>query len=128
LPSFDKTAYQGYGDRRPADEGAEVRDTLDIFIFEGWSQGFLPIRESALRERYEAMHDPRHRPHFSDHGIGCLLQVDTMLDEYVREWYPFISAFVQVSHGWAMTDVPVLTFSSYPDCTSLSDPGFRMAA
>lgn len=43
VPQYDKTRYMGRGDRKP-DKCAElVPNGLDVFLFEGWCMGFLPV-------------------------------------------------------------------------------------
>jgi D-glycerate 3-kinase len=45
IPRFDKSAYQGRGDRSPE---PEIINPVDIVLFEGWFVGVLPVAETAF--------------------------------------------------------------------------------
>ena len=42
VPVYDKSAFQGRGDRMPEAQWRPVQGPLDILIFEGWMLGFRP--------------------------------------------------------------------------------------
>jgi D-glycerate 3-kinase len=44
LPSYDKSAHQGRGDRRPRSDWPVAEPPLDFVILEGWMLGFRPAR------------------------------------------------------------------------------------
>ena len=48
IPIFDKSLYQGDGDRLPESEWREVRGKVDIIIFEGWCVGPKPLNDEEL--------------------------------------------------------------------------------
>ncbi len=48
LPSFDKMAKNGEGDRRPESEWPIVEGPLDVVVFEGWCVGARPQPEHEL--------------------------------------------------------------------------------
>ncbi|KAH7337652.1 P-loop containing nucleoside triphosphate hydrolase protein [Rhizoctonia solani] len=50
LPTFDKSAYRGFGDR--SSETIEVRPPVDVVILEGWCFGFQPLSPAELEKRY----------------------------------------------------------------------------
>ena len=55
IPSYDKSAYRGQGDRIPKEEWAEAnrdkRQKTEVVIFEGWCVGFRALpREKLVRE------------------------------------------------------------------------------
>ncbi|CAE6433581.1 unnamed protein product [Rhizoctonia solani] len=50
LPTFDKSAYRGFGDR--SRETVEVRPPVDVVILEGWCFGFQPLSLAELEKRY----------------------------------------------------------------------------
>lgn len=61
VPSYDKSAHNGEGDRVPEAEWAVVnaddRDgsgpTVEVVIFEGWCVGFRPLENQNLQEIWE---------------------------------------------------------------------------
>lgn len=59
LPSFDKSAHAGYGDR-----GAPARlvRPLDLFLLEGWCVNTAPAPASLLAERHVAAPVARRHP------------------------------------------------------------------
>ena len=55
IPSYDKSAYRGQGDRIPKEEWVEAnrdkRHKTEVVIFEGWCVGFRALpREKLVRE------------------------------------------------------------------------------
>ncbi|KAI0452547.1 P-loop containing nucleoside triphosphate hydrolase protein [Xylaria acuta] len=56
LPSFDKSRFNGEGDRVPESEWQKVpRDPpLDVVIFEGWCVGYLSLSNADLEAKWSA--------------------------------------------------------------------------
>lgn len=54
VPSYDKGAFAGRGDRRAAAEWPEVKGPLDLVVLEGWMLGFEPVRPSDALGALEA--------------------------------------------------------------------------
>ena len=48
IPQYDKSAFEGRGDRAPADLWKEVRGPVDVILFEGWMLGFQPVESRGL--------------------------------------------------------------------------------
>lgn len=48
IPVYDKSKYQGLGDRLPKSDWQEVHYPLDVVFLEGWMLGFTPVREKDL--------------------------------------------------------------------------------
>lgn len=58
LPRFDKSLYDGQGDRLPIDGTGVVVEqppSVDIVILEGWCVGFYPISQEELDKRWEGV-------------------------------------------------------------------------
>ncbi|MCJ1307893.1 hypothetical protein MMC25_001541 [Agyrium rufum] len=57
IPVYDKSAYQGRGDRLDESEWIEVNGAgqpkIKIIIFEGWCVGFRPLLPQQLQERWQ---------------------------------------------------------------------------
>jgi D-glycerate 3-kinase len=53
IPSFDKSAFNGEGDRAPSQEWVRLKLPIDVLIFEGWCLGFKAIGEDDLRRQWE---------------------------------------------------------------------------
>ncbi|KAL9611194.1 MAG: hypothetical protein Q9167_004142 [Letrouitia subvulpina] len=50
LPTYDKGAKGGKGDRRPDELWAEVNGPLDVIVLEGWCIGFRPLPKDRIEE------------------------------------------------------------------------------
>lgn len=48
IPRYDKSAYQGLGDRRPENEWTLVDVKPDVVFLEGWMLGFTPVDDGDL--------------------------------------------------------------------------------
>ena len=58
IPSYDKSAFSGAGDRRPESEwgvvNREGEGTVDVVVFEGWAVGFRALEEGELERKWQA--------------------------------------------------------------------------
>ena len=52
IPRFDKSLFDGEGDRLPESEWTEVKRPLDIVLLEGWCVGFYPQSRQYIEERF----------------------------------------------------------------------------
>jgi D-glycerate 3-kinase len=56
IPSYDKSAFTGAGDRRPLSEWTIVnkggQQPVDVVILEGWCVGFRPLSNDEIRKRW----------------------------------------------------------------------------
>lgn len=92
LPVYDKSAFEGQGDR--AARTTQVRAPIDIVLFEGWCLGFHSIPRAVLAERIAtaSQSDP---PAFLSYSLEHLDAVNEQLRVWEQEWYPLVDAFVQ---------------------------------
>lgn len=74
VPSYDKSAHAGRGDRAPVDQWRSVNRPIDIVFVEGWMLGFSAVPEDSLTD-----------PH--------LVPPNRALAQYER-WYQHIDAWV----------------------------------
>jgi D-glycerate 3-kinase len=76
FPVYDKSRFNGQGDRLSPEEWPSVTPPVDVLLFEGWCVGFRAIGKDAvarLREKRKAL---------SRHALQSLLEVDTYLQSY----------------------------------------------
>ena len=52
LPTYDKGAHNGRGDRRPRVDWITVSSPVDVVILEGWCVGFQPTAQWAISDVY----------------------------------------------------------------------------
>lgn len=102
LPSYDKSKYDGQGDR--AAVGTPVNSPVDVVIMEGWCVGFHPLEQPELDELWknvcaEAEVNPGSIIQRAMEGIRKedIESVNVALRDYLTEWYGFFEVFVQVS-------------------------------
>jgi len=76
LPRYDKSKYQGQGDRIDKDLWPSMQLPVDVVILEGWMLGFQPLPED-------------HVPDAQLHKINALLQ------DY-EHWDRFLDCFVYI--------------------------------
>jgi D-glycerate 3-kinase len=55
VPAFDKSKFNGEGDRVPRDQWEEINtDTpIDVLIFEGWCVGFQSLQKQHLEQKWD---------------------------------------------------------------------------
>ncbi|CDR37726.1 CYFA0S01e15874g1_1 [Cyberlindnera fabianii] len=81
IPRYDKSAFNGEGDRAPEEEWEKVEKPADIVVFEGWFNGFTPfdsdegilekIEESEILKKYDK---------------EMLFEVNSNLAGYIKLW------------------------------------------
>lgn len=83
IPSFDKSQYNGEGDRAPESTWPVITTKPDVVVFEGWCLGFQSLPYSAIEEKYRlarigwlTINTP------ADHQLSHLLEVNENLARY----------------------------------------------
>lgn len=103
LPSFDKSQFNGEGDRVRESDWRTVDGPIDVVLFEGWCVGFCPKSEEEIRERMgqkiKGLDEGPLKLDLREVGVGeeQVLQVNDMLASYV-EWWEMFDLFVKVRH------------------------------
>lgn len=54
IPHFDKSLFEGDGDRVSREEWITVKGKVDVIVFEGWCVGFQPLAAEAVQEKWRA--------------------------------------------------------------------------
>ena len=67
IPSYDKSAFSGQGDRRDAADWQVVNNNptepkIEVVIFEGWCVGFRPLSEDSLKDKWNHARSESERP------------------------------------------------------------------
>ncbi|KAF2833589.1 P-loop containing nucleoside triphosphate hydrolase protein [Ophiobolus disseminans] len=83
IPSFDKSQFNGEGDRAPKSSWPVITRKPDVVVFEGWCVGFQPLPASAVQDMHEravagklAINTP------AQHSLAHLLEVNDNLKRY----------------------------------------------
>jgi D-glycerate 3-kinase len=83
IPSFDKSSFNGEGDRASESQWPRISRKPDVVVFEGWCVGFQPLPASSVEEKHAlavAGKLPVNTP--ASHQISHLLQVNDNLKRY----------------------------------------------
>lgn len=108
LPIYDKSLFEGQGDRSLETISLKVPPFLNVVIFEGWCLGFQPLSEENLTKIYQdqknkvsdssASGEDKEiwKPYFLNHSLENLLEINRHLKEFKESWYPFLQSFVQL--------------------------------
>ena len=96
IPRFDKSLFDGEGDRLPESEWTEVKRPLDIVLLEGWCVGFYPQSRQYIEERFvdvpsvlDGTHDT------SAYSLEHVLDMNRRVAEYT-EWWDLFDICLQV--------------------------------
>jgi len=95
LPCFDKSLFNGEGDRLAA--GVVVNPPVDVVILEGWCVGFFPISSEELSKRWDGVWRVESaRLSLPDFVTKYDLErVNETLSHYVEMW-SYFDIFVQI--------------------------------
>lgn len=93
IPSYDKSQFNGAGDRSPAASWRRVNTSSDekvqVVLFEGWCVGFQALTDEQVKDKYQASvrsHESKEGPVTTlwKHSLQDLLLVNTRLREYEK--------------------------------------------
>lgn len=95
LPSFDKSLFDGEGDRAPG--GTVVHPPVDVVLFEGWCVGFYPIPQAEVERRWTRPLLGLEPGFLEKRGyrLEDVLDINERLREYVS-WWDLFDTFIQV--------------------------------
>lgn len=80
IPRYDKSAYNGRGDRADPSTWPEIEGPLTAILFEGWMLGFKPVPDETVK----AVVDPQ------------LETVNKNLQAYYDAWDKFVKAWIVI--------------------------------
>jgi len=87
VPQYDKTAFNGKGDRFPKDKWKQIDGKIDLVIVEGWMLGYRKVDESnsALQsfQTYEG-------------ELESTKHINSLMTQYEQHWHPFFDASILV--------------------------------
>ncbi|RMX81636.1 hypothetical protein D0869_06663 [Hortaea werneckii] len=140
VPSYDKSAFAGAGDRRPEGQwdtvNIEGQPPIEVVIFEGWCVGFRALSDSEVKQKWKAAKADLENKGDSYKGqlgklklddvifinnelreydaltnqFGAFMQIDAEDTQYVYNWRLQQEAALRASKGTGMTDEQVVNF------------------
>ncbi|PWW74007.1 P-loop containing nucleoside triphosphate hydrolase protein [Tuber magnatum] len=81
IPSYDKSAFEGQGDRADEVSWEVVGGPYDLVIFEGWCVGLRPLPDHAVEEAWNEGRTLG-KGTLGEHSLEHLLFVNTKLKDY----------------------------------------------
>ncbi|KAI0039500.1 P-loop containing nucleoside triphosphate hydrolase protein [Auriscalpium vulgare] len=96
LPSFDKSLFDGEGDRVPEAQWTAVAGPLDIVLLEGWCVGFYPQSRPYIERRLGEAPPGLDGYDMARFALDHVLDVNARLEAYV-EWWDLFDLFVQIA-------------------------------
>lgn len=88
LPSYDKSLFQGEGDRAAGTK--PVDPPYDVILFEGWMVGFVPLSDAELESRRNAS------IYASQISLENLKLINSKLADYETKIWSLFDLFVQL--------------------------------
>ena len=87
IPIYDKSRFEGQGDRTDESTWVEVNrpgePSIDVVVFEGWCVGFRALEEGEVERKWRAAKDGRlGETQLAKHRLGDLLFVNEALKGY----------------------------------------------
>ncbi|EEQ29754.1 D-glycerate 3-kinase [Microsporum canis CBS 113480] len=104
IPSYDKSAFNGQGDRAPEDTWETVNDIRNgqslvrVVIFEGWCVGFRPRPEAEIRAEWEDAVRRRECDSSYDGQLGDVKLEDVMAINKALEKYDAFTSDAENTH------------------------------
>jgi D-glycerate 3-kinase len=96
IPRFDKSLFDGEGDRLPESEWTPVEGPLDVVLLEGWCVGFHPQSRQYIEERIDEVPSVLDGTlDTSSYALEHVLDMNQRLAEYVK-WWDLFDICVQV--------------------------------
>lgn len=95
IPSFDKSKFNGQGDRRPKEEWGRIPagTTVDVLVFEGWCVGFQPLETEEIQGLWKASRELKnsHGQEYpvvtlNEHPLEYILEVNRNLAGYCNSF------------------------------------------
>jgi len=93
IPRFDKSLFDGEGDRLPESEWTPVQAPLDVVLLEGWCVGFYPQSRQYIEARMNEV--PFVLSATPAYSLEHVLDMNQRVAEYI-EWWDLFDICVQV--------------------------------
>ena len=149
VPSYDKSAFSGSGDRVPPSQWLRINQPsqpkIQVIIFEGWCVGFRSLNPAEVEVKYKAaLSDsnsalPRHKlehllfvnERLKEYDImtdtfDAFIHIDAQETGYVYKWRSEQEAALRRDKGTGMSDEQVVKFvNGYYPAYELFTEGVR---
>lgn len=89
IPSYDKSAHGGLGDRCSKEDWTIVTQPVDLIIFEGWFNGYFSIPDEQMLKKKWTDIQRRESNRLDLINFESVLQINSFLEEYQKIWKLF---------------------------------------
>lgn len=129
IPMYDKSAFNGQGDRVPAEQwdtrNAPGQPRVQVVIFEGWCVGFRALSPAEIEAKQAAPSTTLHKHRLQDllfvneklrdydvmtDAFDAFIHIDAAETGYVYDWRLEQEAALRRDRGSGMTDEQVRRF------------------
>lgn len=91
IPFYDKSRFNGEGDRAPQDQWVKVAKPIDIVILEGWLVGFKPVASdenlaTIFQKARASEPDPDTKKALGEIEFAQIRTINQLLGNYVKFW------------------------------------------
>ncbi|PYH49439.1 TDA10 family protein [Aspergillus saccharolyticus JOP 1030-1] len=90
IPAFDKSQFNGEGDRVPRDQWRRVPVSMDspveVLVLEGWCVGFQPLSEEAIEAKWKEAKEHHHHPPSPAHAESAF-STHTLQNHALSSYY-----------------------------------------
>lgn len=87
IPIYDKSAHNGKGDR--STESQIINKPVDIIIFEGWFNGYVPISDNEILIKKWNSIRKKYSPKFNSIDNDSIIEINENLENYQKIWNMF---------------------------------------
>lgn len=87
IPIYDKSAYNGKGDR--SNDSQIIKKPVDIIIFEGWFNGYRPISNNEILITKWNSIRKKYSPKFNLIDNDSIIEINENLEKYQKIWNMF---------------------------------------
>ncbi|KAI1298045.1 putative Uridine/cytidine kinase [Xylaria venustula] len=129
VPQYDKSLFEGQGDRLPRSSWPEVnapgQPKVQVVIFEGWCVGFRSLPPAEVLAKYTALsrtlksHDPGHLQFINEKLVAydtitnlfdAFIHIDAENTEWVYDWRLEQEVMLRAKRGAGMSNEQVVRF------------------
>ena len=112
VPSYDRSAFMGQGDRRPESAWPRIRGPLDLVIVEGWMLGFRPRSATLADAQLRVVNECLEAYAAWTALLDALIWLEPTDPGFVLDWRAEAEAEARAEGRAGMTDAEVRAFAA----------------
>lgn len=113
IPKYDKTAFDGRGDRAPKEQWKHISEKTDVVLLEGWCMGFEPVdKENLVNPHLSVVNEALNDFDEIYKRLDGLFIIEIANMDWVYEWRLQAERSTRASGKPGLTDDQVTDFVS----------------